>query len=504
MKKVKSLFFLIPMILVFIGIFYIYYGHLVNTIDIIKSQYQATSHLIEKSIYNEIKYTDIISKVAERDIQESMENYSQIMTDLYQENPNVLGWDLNAMKEEFENMDIYIINSNLEIIASTLNDDIGLDFKNYSEYGKLLKDRLEGDRFESDSINFSILEGELKKFSYMPTPDNAYLFELGVDINDLYPELKNLNVVYLSKDLKEEYPFVEDIKVYKFNKNTKHSHELDHGSKNREKNPIPNGNQDQLVKKALEENVVQNEYIREGKDAYHLKYIPYTVYDDDQLVWWKSYVTEIQYNEQIINNEVIKQQKFFARNMGFIFFLYFAFSFALIYLIKKNQAISHMDYLTKLPNRKKLEEIIACKIIDANRKGTKIAVFFFDLNSFKAINDTYGHNFGDKVLVQVSDRIKNALRKGDILSRLGGDEFIGLMTQITKKEEIIEIAKRMMALSKIPISIDSEKILVSWSVGISIYPDHGQTSETLLLKADQAMYHAKQNQTSYAFFTEKF
>ncbi len=491
------------MILVFIGIFYIYYSHLVNTIDIIKSQYQGTTQLIEKSIYNEIKYTDIISKVAERDIQDNMENYSQIMIDLYQENPTILEWDLNAMKNQFENMDIYIINSNLEIIASTLSDEVGLDFKNYSEYGKLLKDRLEGDRFESDPINFSILEGQLKKFSYMPTPDNAYLFELGVDIKDLYPELKNLNVVYLSKDLKEEHPFVENIKVYKFNKNTKHAHELDQGSKNREKDPIPNSDQDQLVKKALEENAVQSKYIRQDKDTYHLKYIPYPVYDDnDQLVWWKSYVTEIQYNEQIIKNEIIKQQKIFARNIVIISFLYFGFSFALIYLIKKNQEMSHIDYLTKLPNRKKLEEIIENKIIAANRQGTKIAIFFFDLNDFKAINDTFGHNFGDKVLVQVAQRIKNTLRKGDMLSRLGGDEFIGLMTQITKKEEIIEIAKEMMALSKTPLVIESKEIYVHWSIGISIYPDHGQTSERLILKADQAMYHAKQNKTNYAFFDD--
>lgn len=491
------------MILVFIGISYIYYGHLENTIDIIEAQYKGTIVLIEKSIYNEIKYTDIVSKVAEKDIQRNMENYFKTMIDKYEENPNVLDWDLNAMKSQFENMDIYIINRQLEVVASTLKDEVGLDFKNYSEFSNLLRERLEGDTFESDPINFSIMRGELKKYSYLPTPDNAYLLELSANIKDVYPELRNLNIVYLSKDIKEEYPFVEDIKVYKFNKNTEYSHELDQGIKDRENDNSQDSDQDEIIKKALEDNQVQDKFFSNGGNCYHYKYIPYTVYDNDnQLVWWKSYVTEIQYNEQVMNVEIKRQKQIFVQNMLIISFLYFAFAFILIYFIKRNREISYVDHLTKLPNRKKLEEIMECEIEEANRKETKIAVFFFDLNDFKKINDTFGHSFGDQILLQVARRLKSQLRKGDTISRLGGDEFIGLMPQITRQEEIIEIVERMINLSKTPFFIDSKEILVKWSIGISIYPDHGQTSEKLIFKADQAMYCAKQSQTGYAFYEE--
>ena len=113
-------------------------------------------------------------------------------------------------------MDIYIIDKELKVIASTLLDEIGLDFNAYPRYASLLKQRIAGDAFEADAINFSFHNGELKTYSYIPTPDHEYLLELSVNIRELHPEVELLNISNLMGDMRGRYPFIEEINIFRF------------------------------------------------------------------------------------------------------------------------------------------------------------------------------------------------------------------------------------------------------------------------------------------------
>lgn len=175
----------------------------------------------------------------------------------------------------------------------------------------------------------------------------------------------------------------------------------------------------------------------------------------------------------------------------------------LISWIEQNRKTSYQDHLTKLPNRKRLEEVMEYKILESNKEKVKFIILFFDLDKFKIINDSLGHNVGDKVLQEVGKRIKREIRKEDIVSRVGGDEFIALISKITSQEEVLDIANRMLEAFKPVFKIDSKEISLDISIGISIYPDHGDGIEELILKADKAMYKAKKAKLGYKVYENK-
>lgn len=502
MRKIKSINHLLPifiLLIVFVGGISVYYRQYSNTINIIKSEYAAKSRLVEESIYNETKYTEILSKIAEKDFDKKMENFSDIMLKKYQLDEDVLNWNFEDMKKQFEGMDIYIIDKDLEVIASTVDEDVGINFSGYSSFGQKLKDRLNKNKFESDTINFSIKKGDLKKYSYISTPDNKYLLELSLSIKNNYPELENLNILYLSKNLRDNYEFVEDIRIYKYNKDNATSKQLEVTKGYSGEDIFLKYNENYLIKKALSTNLVQEQKIKDKDDiSYTAKYIPYTIYNEEEkLEWWDSYVIQVLYNDQVIMSDMSRQKILFIRTMIIMSIVYFSLSTIILYLIQKNKSIAYKDYLTKLPNRIKFDEVIESKIVECNKRGTKFAVLFFDLDKFKQINDTLGHTIGDKVLKEVAIRIKQGVPRGNIVSRLGGDEFIALLSNVKTKKEVDETVTNILKLFENPINIDSNEIFINTSIGVSIYPDHGISKEQLIEKADKAMYHYKINQIDY-------
>ena len=208
--------YLAPMLLLFVILAIVYYINFDNIVGIIRSEHEAKVELIEQSLYSEIAYTEIVNQMIETTIHDTMERYSRELLDHYRLDPEVSQWDLQASKGQFDGMDIYAIDKNLTIVASTVDEETGFEFSAYPRYAALLTKRLRSDRFEADAINFSIHAGELKTFSYIPTPDHEYLLELGVNIKDLYPDLEHLNVSNLTGYMKGKFPFVEDINVYRF------------------------------------------------------------------------------------------------------------------------------------------------------------------------------------------------------------------------------------------------------------------------------------------------
>lgn len=152
---------------------------------------------------------------------------------------------------------------------------------------------------------------------------------------------------------------------------------------------------------------------------------------------------------------------------------------------------ANRDRLTGLPSRLALEESLA-KMLDAKEgEESRLAVLFVDLDRFKAINDTYGHDVGDEVLKIVASRIAEAVRGSDLVGRPGGDEFIALLPRITSIGDVDSVAQRIIALVRRPVTVGGREFLVGASIGVALYPDHGTTTRALVSHADAAMYHAK-------------
>ncbi|MCK5697521.1 MAG: diguanylate cyclase [Gammaproteobacteria bacterium] len=161
------------------------------------------------------------------------------------------------------------------------------------------------------------------------------------------------------------------------------------------------------------------------------------------------------------------------------------------------------DELTKLPGRRFLLEQMQKIIRKCIEHNHKTAIIFIDLDNFKPINDTYGHQAGDSVLKAIAHRLKNLLRKTDIVARIGGDEFVVVLNLIKSPDNVVDVLDKLIKEIKKPITFESQKLSVTASVGVSICPDNGMDIDGLLEKADRAMYHAKHSgRNIYSFFKE--
>jgi diguanylate cyclase (GGDEF)-like protein/PAS domain S-box-containing protein len=160
------------------------------------------------------------------------------------------------------------------------------------------------------------------------------------------------------------------------------------------------------------------------------------------------------------------------------------------------------DVLTGMPNRTLLNDRVSQAIVLAHRHGKKVAVLFLDLDGFKHINDSLGHAIGDKLLQSIAGHLVECVRGSDTVSRQGGDEFVVLLSEVERPEDISLAAKRMLRAVATAHSIDQQELHITASIGVSVFPDDGPDAETLIKNADTAMYQAKENgRQSYRFFT---
>ncbi|MFA7606266.1 MAG: EAL domain-containing protein [Rhodocyclaceae bacterium] len=166
--------------------------------------------------------------------------------------------------------------------------------------------------------------------------------------------------------------------------------------------------------------------------------------------------------------------------------------------------LAHHDALTGLPNRFSLHERIEQMMAFARRLDDCLAVMLINLDRFKTINDTLGHNVGDQLLIQVAKRLKRSVRDSDIVARLGGDEFVVVLTGVEAAEAVAEIAAMIVRQIATPYDIGGHELHTSPSVGICFYPQDAEATEELIKNADIAMYHAKaMGRSNYQFFTQQ-
>ena len=158
------------------------------------------------------------------------------------------------------------------------------------------------------------------------------------------------------------------------------------------------------------------------------------------------------------------------------------------------------DQKTGLPNRTLFDDRLAQAIAGAERHGWTLAVMFLDLDQFKAVNDTHGHAAGDTVLTIVAERLLNNTRDEDSVCRNGGDEFLYLLIDPTGRDNVARIAAHLLALLARPIAINELQVVITPSIGISLYPDHATGADTLVACADAAMYRSKRLRTGWEFY----
>jgi len=164
--------------------------------------------------------------------------------------------------------------------------------------------------------------------------------------------------------------------------------------------------------------------------------------------------------------------------------------------VKEHQSqlehMAHFDALTNLPNRLLLSDRLLQGLAHAERRGNTLAVAYLDLDGFKAINDRYGHEAGDRLLVAIADRMKQTLREGDTLARLGGDEFVAVMGDLADVDASLPMLSRLLASAGQPVAMGDQMLQVSASIGVAFYPQVQPVgADQLLRQADQAMYQAK-------------
>lgn len=158
---------------------------------------------------------------------------------------------------------------------------------------------------------------------------------------------------------------------------------------------------------------------------------------------------------------------------------------------QRHRFLATHDSLTELPNRYWFMEHLESAMAAVKRRQTQLAVLFFDLDGFKAINDNMGHAIGDELLSDVAARLKRVIRKNDVVARIGGDEFLAAIQDIPDEEAALALANTMRNEIEKAYHLEGNECWISTSVGISIYPQHGETADALIQSADTAMYEAK-------------
>lgn len=171
---------------------------------------------------------------------------------------------------------------------------------------------------------------------------------------------------------------------------------------------------------------------------------------------------------------------------------------------EKIQQMAFHDSLTGLPNRKLFSDRLGIVLAQAKRNKKKVGIVMLDLDNFKDVNDTLGHDVGDTLLKAVAERLSVILRKSDTVARFGGDEFVLIFPDMEVIEEAIQVVQKIIDRFHKPFLIDTHQLVVTTSIGIAVYPNDGMDEEILMKNADIAMYQAKQaGRARYQLYKEE-
>lgn len=166
------------------------------------------------------------------------------------------------------------------------------------------------------------------------------------------------------------------------------------------------------------------------------------------------------------------------------------------------QQLALTDVLTGLPNRASFDQALTQGLAQAKRQGWGLGVMFIDVDKFKNINDSHGHDVGDRVLLTVADRLNSFIREGDIVSRWGGDEFVCLLSEVKHQRDVLGLATKLVQRVAEAFEFSGQTLHIKISIGIALFPSDGDTADLLIKQADQAMYKAKGTARQVVLFSQ--
>lgn len=455
------------------------------TIDHMRLRNQAINNQQAQVNHNEIMVKQALETTEKaytlfgNNIALQMKKNSDYLLDKYDQNSSFEEWDFEELKKSLTS-DIYIINSNNRITHSSFEKDIGLDFDLCcKKLADVLDKRRATGEFYHDGIDIEQKSGILKKYSYMATRDKKYIIQLGYSLQDgvIFREFNFFDTIH---DLKQHNPSINEINILNAG-----GHSLGQSTHN---SALTAERRNAFEQTLATTQTSEFRSIWNAAPAIY-RYVHYESNYDEGTT--KNKVLEIIYNEDDLQRILKQNQKTFIIQLFAVLIITIILSLIISRWVARPMHLAFHDSLTGLKNRAAFDEIIETAL--ANNKGT-IALLMMDLDNFKFINDYLGHDQGDRLLISIAESIRSVARKGDIPIRLGGDEFIMIMTSTSKQEAeatanlIIEATKSTITRQFEPYG---EKISVS--IGIALSPDDGIDQETLRKRADMALYLSKEN-----------
>ncbi|USG66613.1 GGDEF domain-containing protein [Brevibacillus ruminantium] len=417
-----------------------------------------------------------------------MKKNSLSLLDLYDQNPSYQEWDFAALKKKFS-VDIYLINSENVIVASSNEKDIGLDFKKCcKKLASILDTRRMSGEFYHDGIDMEQATGVIKKYSYIGTRDQQYIIQLGYSLQDsnIFQEFNFLQAI---EGFVEHHPAIQEIHVL-------NSGGFSLGS------PAVQGKKLPQERRAAFEKTLRTgettEYHGEwNQEPAIYRYVRYLSEYDKGTTQTK--VLEIIYHEKDLQAILDEKKDSFIFQLLLILIVTVILSFIISRWVARPMYLAFHDSLTGLYNRAAFDELFEKAIRDG--KGS-IALMMIDLDNFKKVNDQWGHDKGDELLKHVAECIQRFARKEDRAVRLGGDEFVLIMPSVGR-QQADEIARGMIkaitASTAAQIPLEEEGVTVS--IGIALSDGLEVDTDILYKQADLALYRSKeQGKNRYHFY----
>lgn len=447
--------------------------------SVIASQ-AAKISMAEDKIISNLSTIDTVYDLFDKEMSDKMKEFSNELVQKYEEGSDFAQWNFDDLKKKY-GMEVFILNENNTVLYSSFKQDIGLNFSDCCpKFSKLLDSRREGSNFSHDGMDIQSKTGEIKKFSYMPTPDHLYLIELAASLED-EEIFKKFNFLETSKELEDTYDIIDSIHVY-------NSGGFILGQKT-----------DGYMQKKIEEPFfsVFNEVNRSGEvreltlvaDGHQktYRYIPYVA--EERRGYSTNRVVEIVYNDSELTGLLHTYKNQFIKQLLVIITAAVGLSFIIGRLVAAPIHLAFHDSMTGLKNRAAFEDEVQRSLVGS----TPLALLMIDLDNFKQVNDRLGHGEGDRILKQAATMIAEVVEPKAVAARVGGDEFLVLFKKAEEhavrqaaEELLLKIEGNVIGMrltNEIPLSV---------SIGIA-FSDRNDTFDTLYAKADSALYQSKEN-----------
>lgn len=526
-------------------------NHMANKIDRIVDEQKKDIMLQSKE---KIITFDKILLAMDQELREKNETsilqISKEIEQTFKTQSNITQDELKNLRKKFDVSEIYIIDEKGKIIYTSFLQDQDLNvFQTGKAFEKFLKSLYGQGEIKHQNITVSSNSGILNKYVYYSPKESSYIIEVSMNIHEYiknnYPkEYYEFVFSRLFQSVYDDNEYLVGMDVYSYNKLSSWS--LLHVGKKFEKSK-------EFIDKLRKEKKIcmKTENLNRCYNAFSLDSSHYDftrnfyvefIYDFSSLeknkreififagvVSFIIILITFFISSEILNIHVI--QKIDTINHGLKMIEKGEYDYDMQLesndelgdivnninkmkeiikiregeLIKKQDQIHYLAYydtLTGLPNRILFEEKLAKALEEGKQKNNKVALLYFDLDNFKNVNDTIGHMFGDLLLKNVGRLLKKYLGEDAIATRMGGDEFVGILSKVNDSHELIEIIENVLNAFRNPWIIDDREFYVTTSIGITLYPDDGENTNVLLKNADTAMYVAKNHgKNMYCFYT---